>query len=147
VTPEVRDARKPEIAKLAGTWTSVGFRNAMPTEWGEATGCELTIRKYDPENDKGNVWRDPPLEGEWDVTLHLVRSKNRWRAPDSSPGWIDKKATLWMGPLGSALRFDLLLTREGKLVLSHEGGVILLARPDAAKQSIGHKEPPKTGSK
>jgi hypothetical protein len=143
---EDRDAKRAEVASIAGTWTSVRFHNIMPTEWGAVTGCELTIRKFDPEKDEVAPFR----EGEWTVTLHLFNPKKRWRAPDSSPGWFDRKGTLWMGPIGSALRFELLSAKEDRLILKHEkyqkygNGTILLERKAAAKQEGRQKGPTKT---
>lgn len=141
---EDRDAKRADVASIAGTWTSVAFHNVMQAEWGNATGCELTIRKFDPEKEERDAFHPSPYEGEWDVTLHLFNSKKRWQAPDSSPGWFDKKGTLWMGPIGSALRFELLLAKEGRLILKHENGTILVERKAAAKQEERQKGPTKT---
>jgi hypothetical protein len=119
---------------IVGTWRTEAFHPWLG-EWQNATACELIVRKLTQE-EKQQAVEIPNPDGcqGLSVAIYLMNHDSRWRAPDSEPGWISNSGVLWLGPMGSALRFNLTLNDDKQLLLQDGDGTIRFRRVPTARR-------------
>lgn len=126
------DARGDAAAQakgLLGRWRSTRLRPCLLLEWGDASRCELIICEQAQlsAKEKLELGRLEDISGmatfpdsTYVILLYLSNGRERWLAPDTTPGWLASDRTLRLGPLGSHLVFayrldgDLLKLVRGR---------------------------------